>query len=348
MDLRDLLDQIAFRRGTIIRAVAALVIATIAWLSIQNLFFGGTPEVAEVELPIPGGPEGVAEPAPPPPPAPPVYPSILVATRDLQSGVMLVADIVDWREWRDPIDLERTILRDTVPIQSILGSVTRYSYKAGTPIAWDGVIIPGGPGFIGAVLEPGMRAITVEVDRATTNAGIIYPGDHVDVVLVTQDAEGSAIAQSIVLDVRVLAVGSNIVSMSRYATQRDLVTGELRQAAPGPIGDNYTLEVSPRDAERLTVATSAGSLTLAMRSVLAEPDYSRGFRSPVRLSEVLVEPPVELSEEPPAIRIVLGQWGQWGERVVYIGDVGGGGVATPSVPFGDGEAVLTETMASDI
>ncbi len=53
------------------------------------------------------------------------------------------------------------------------------------------VVKPGERGFLAAVLEPGMRAISVPVDEAAGNAGLIFPGDRVDLILTqTLSAEG--------------------------------------------------------------------------------------------------------------------------------------------------------------
>ena len=45
------------------------------------------------------------------------------------------------------------------------------------------VMRPGDHGFLAAVLLPGMRAVTVGVDAITGTAGLIWPGDRVDLIL---------------------------------------------------------------------------------------------------------------------------------------------------------------------
>lgn len=317
MALRDILEFDSIRHGKAIPAAVALVIAVVAWFGIQNVLFDdttdGAPALPAVHSPAPApspqqtehdGPAQTV--APMQAEEPPVYPRLLVAKRDIQSGVMLISELVEWREWREPIDLNMAVLQDAVPLQVILGSVTRLAYAAGTPIAWDGIITPGGPGFIGAVLLPGMRAVTVEVDRATTSANIIYPGDRVDVIMVTAGDGTQAAAQAIVRDVRVLAVGSTIFSMGRYGRVSLTKAGAIEQVAP-PEGENYTLEVLPVDAERIALAVNTGRLTLAMRSVAAPPAYDEEIQRPVRLSEVLVEPrlPPPAPVAPP-VRIIRG------------------------------------------
>ena len=324
MPLRDILEYGSFRRSKAIPAVIALVIAGFAWLGVQSLFARDAPQPAEppaaVQEPETAAPD--AETAAPeeaadsggrsahqPVESPPVYPNLLLARRDLKSGVMLTSDLVEWREWVEPIDLNMVVLQDAVPLQAILGSVTRRTYAAGTPIGWDGVITPGGPGFIGAVLAPGMRAVTVEVDRATTSANIIYPGDRVDVIMVSAQQAAEALAQAIVRDVRVLAVGSTIYSLGRYGKVSLTKAGAIEPVAQ-PAGENYTLELLPADAERVALAVNTGRLTLAMRSVNSAPWYDSENRRPVRLSEVLVnpDPPPPPAETP--VRIIRGGAGE--------------------------------------
>ena len=310
MALRDLFESQFFRPRNLIPAGATLLLVLVAWFGIQDLLLGSDPppEVTESQAslvaatPAPAAEEPVA-PAPEVEEAP-IYPKLLVAKRDLQSGVMLVSELVEWREWRDSVDLTAVVLQDAVPLQAILGSVTRRPYRQGAPIGWQGIIAPGGPGFIGAVLEPGMRAVTIEVDNATTRANIIYPGDRVDVIMVSMaGADGTRpAAQSIVRDARVLAVGSTIFSLGRYGRVSITKGGAIEPVAP-PAGDNYTLEVFPVDAERIALATATGRLTLAMRSFSPRAAESEPGL-PVRIGELIRQPPP--TPGPPAVRIIRG------------------------------------------
>jgi len=59
----------------------------------------------------------------------------------------------------------------------LVGAVVRRPIAAGQPIGADSVVKPGDRGFLAAVLDPGMRAISVPIDEAAGNAGLIFPGD---------------------------------------------------------------------------------------------------------------------------------------------------------------------------
>jgi pilus assembly protein CpaB len=113
-----------------------------------------------------------------------------------------------------------------------------------------------------------MRAVTVGVDAVSGESGLIWPGDHVDVLL-TQTLDdpsvplGQRIAAEIVLrDVRVIATG------------QQLVQGTVTQngsAAPPPPATTVTLEVTPDQAERCEVATHLGPLSLVVHSAQSLP-----------------------------------------------------------------------------
>jgi pilus assembly protein CpaB len=123
------------------------------------------------------------------------------------------------------------------------------------------VIHPGDHGFLAAVLEPGMRAVTVAVDNVTGSNGLIWPGDNVDVLL-TQTIAGApdnkGIAAEVVLsNVRVIATGSELIKSADPNA-----TG----SAGGPPAQTVTLEVSPDQASRCLVATNLGKLSLIVHS----------------------------------------------------------------------------------
>ena len=293
-------------RRNLIPAAVAVVIGGIAWIGIGPMLSGDSEEPEQPLAPVP-----VQKATPPPTESPgsdrhppePVYPSVLVANRNVPSGVLLGPEFVEWREWKGPLDMDMAVVEGVVPLRAVIGAVTRRPFTEGSMIAWDGLLMPGHPGFISAVLSHGMLAVTVEVDRATTDANIIYPGDRVDVIMVSgnSDAQGPA-SRTIVRDCRVLAVGSTVLSHGRYGTVSLTQAGQV-QPVPRPTGANYTLEVMPRDAERIAVATSAGRLTLAMRSISA-PVASEGEGRPVRLGEVMPIP--EGPAAPVTVRIIRG------------------------------------------
>ena len=296
----------ALRRNLIPVAVA-VILGGVAWVGIGPLLSGGGDDE---EQPPPPPPPVPVQQAPPPTASPAsdrhppevIYPSVLVANRDIPSGMLLRSEFVQWRQWRETLDVSRAVVEGVVPLRAVIGSVTRRRFQEGDMVAWDGLLVPGHPGFISAVLTQGMRAVTVEVDRATTTANIIYPGDRVDVIMVTTGGGEASASRTIVHDCRVLAVGSTVLSLGRYGTVSLTQAGEVRPVEP-PTGENYTLEVLPADAARIAIATQAGRLTLAMRPINA-PLALDADGIPVRLGDVMPVPDDE--PEPAPVRIIRG------------------------------------------
>ena len=156
------------------------------------------------------------------------------------------------------------------------GFAVREALAAGQPIAWSMVVGPGERGFLAAVLRPGLRAVTIRVGPATSHAGLVDPGDRVDVILsaeVSLDGEEpTVLARTIVDDVRVLAVDRWVGDLAEgsggaeKAERTEIVTA--------------TLEVTPGEGDRLVLGGHEGILSLAVRSLAA---------GPLRASEPAVE-----------------------------------------------------------
>lgn len=257
------------------------------------------PEVAKEVEPVSEPPPQEAPPEEPEPE--PMYPTVLVATQDIRPGVFVSADLVDWREWIEPLNVELAVVKDLVDIGQVLGAVALQPIAKGQLVSLDLLIQPGHSAFITAALKPGHRAVTIEVDGATTSANVIYPGDRVDVIMVLDGDKFAAVgpaAQVLTKNVRVLAVGSSSLGLGRLSGLR--VAG-IGTAPTPPEGDTYTLEVTPVDAERLVLGAANGRLTLAMRAI-GQAEGQIGRPRLTRLGEVLRLPagPAKDAEGEPA------------------------------------------------
>lgn len=336
MALSDYFRADLFRPRNLVPAGIAVVVVGGAWFFVRET-------LPDEPLPAPAPPPEAAAaadaPAPEaPPPEPEIFPTVLVANRDIARGIPLNLQLVQWQQWAEPVDVSRAVIKDAVPLQSVVGAVTRRPIASGELITWENLVMSGMPGFVTAVLTPGYRAMTVSVDEATTRAQIIYPGDRVDVILVHSPGSGGVpaeqggvdgpVSQVIVRDVRVIAVGSATLDMNRYGTPMVGSTGIERPEPPS--GETYTLEVSTMDAERIALATVTGQLTLVVRPVSgvavdeavarAPPAGYDDWSRPVAFSEVMpgLSPPEEEVAPPPPlprVRIIRGR-GRSSEQVV--------------------------------
>jgi pilus assembly protein CpaB len=112
---------------------------------------------------------------------------------------------------------------------------------------------PGARATVAAEIADGMRAYSFKVTDATGVGGHALPGDHVDVVLMRdltpQAPERSYISYVVVQNARVLGVDLNADPTSD------------KPASP----NTATIEVSVEDSQKLAVASTLGTLSLALR-----------------------------------------------------------------------------------
>jgi pilus assembly protein CpaB len=105
---------------------------------------------------------------------------------------------------------------------------------------------------LAAVVSKKMRAVTVRVDDVIGVAGFLLPGNRVDVLAARQEANRRASAETILRDVKVLAVDQTA------ATEKNEPV----------IVRAVTLEVKPEQAEVLFKAREEGSILLTLRNPL--------------------------------------------------------------------------------
>lgn len=105
-------------------------------------------------------------------------------------------------------------------------------------------------------LQPGMRAVSIPVDRVKGVSGMILPGDRVDVIAIppAQNGQPPPKAVTIFRGIRVLAVGTALENASATPSPEE-------QTAP-----TVTLEVNPKQADTLAWADANANLRLALRS----------------------------------------------------------------------------------
>jgi len=209
----------------------------------------------------------VVETAPVAPP-PKQLTEVLVAKVDLPAGTFLAEGELRWQPWPDDNIAEGyRVRRDKSQNNAeteLYGAVVRRGIAAGEPITPGRVIRAGDRGFLAAVLRPGYRAVAVSVDAASGIAGLVFPGDRVDIILThvilepkkDKDRIEHRASETVLTNVRVLALDQKVDDQS----------GEPRLAKTA------TLEVSPKQAEILAVARELGSLTLTLRALAKDKE----------------------------------------------------------------------------
>ncbi|MDP4022789.1 Flp pilus assembly protein CpaB [Methylobacterium sp. NEAU 140] len=209
------------------------------------------------------------DPPPPPPPtarvveAPPApMTDVLVAAADAPMGQVLQPADLRWQSWPNAAISSGFVTRTNSPkaLEETVGATVRAPFLAGEPIRAQKLVRPES-GFMAAILPAGMRAVAIVTDSRGTNSagGFILPNDRVDVIRTYRDDAASRasggdvqLAQTILTDVRVLAVGQLI----QEKNGTNVVTGETA-----------TLALNPAQAETITLAQKVGSLSLSLRSL---------------------------------------------------------------------------------
>jgi pilus assembly protein CpaB len=162
----------------------------------------------------------------------------------------------------------------------LVGAMLKRSLGKDEPLLARDVIRPTEHGFLAAVVGQGMIAVTIGTDVISGTAGLISPGDRVDVIL------------SQVLEEPGLAIGRRVVAETVLTNARvvaidqQIIQGEGARASDGAHGHTVTLEATSDQAQRLTVAARIGRLSLTVRSAdinLAAGNLSTG---PVFASDV--------------------------------------------------------------
>ncbi|MBU6497149.1 MAG: Flp pilus assembly protein CpaB [Rhodospirillales bacterium] len=226
----------------VMMALGLVGFGTVAWLSLQ-------PPTAQASAAA----QKVADEA------------VLVAGRDLQAGSLLKPDDIGLVRMPTEKVPAGASLDSQASRQQLIGSMVRRRLGAGETLLPADLLRPGDHGFLAAVLGAGMRAVTIGVDAITGSAGLIWPGDKVDVLL-THQLEGPGLApgkrvaaETVLQNVRVIAI------------DQQLVQGASPGSADSKPATTVTLEVTADDAERVSVAVRLGRLSLVVRSARPTP-----------------------------------------------------------------------------
>jgi pilus assembly protein CpaB len=147
------------------------------------------------------------------------------------------------------------------PMSDFVGAVARGSIAPGEPITEGKLVLAGTRGFMAAVLQPGMRAVSVPITATTAVSGFIYAGDRVDVLLThtlrhLKSNEQHTATETVLRNARVIAMDQRL----------DFSPGDKPDVAK-----TATLELTPKQSEIVTLAVKMGDLSLVLRS-LQDPD----------------------------------------------------------------------------
>ena len=194
---------------------------------------------------------------------------VLVADRALTAGTILKPEHLRWQAWPKGGVLDAYVVHgrktenaEALGRADLVGAVVRAGMVDGEPITDTRVVRPGDRGFLAAMLAEGHRALSVPVNAASGISGLIFPGDRVDLILSYsikeegQDRNERKASETVLSDIRVLALDQ----------RTDDVDGER------VVAKTATLEVDPKEAEKLSLAQQLGDLSLSLRPIARDGD----------------------------------------------------------------------------
>ena len=188
---------------------------------------------------------------------------VLVAKVPLPTGVFIQEDQLRWQIWPGDEVPETYLTDEKAKPEDFYGAVVRRGFTAGEPIVSTRVIRPGDRGFLAAVLRPGYRAIAIRVNATSGVSGLVFPGDRIDLILTHSivDRTGEETierraSETILENVRVLAIDQRVDENSTEPA----------------VASNFTLEVTPKQAEMVSVVRDLGTLSISLRSLAKDEE----------------------------------------------------------------------------
>ncbi len=179
---------------------------------------------------------------------------IVIANRDIPARLKITPDMLT-KTTRPANEVEPQALSDPKQAE---GDIALITIPAGSTLTASKVGQPAEVGLT-ARITPGMRAVTIPVDRVKDVAGLIQSGDRVDVMAAV--GRGAGIPPktfTIIRGALVLAMGGELEATG--------AAGASPAPDSGSAATTVTLGVTPEQADLLTVADLNTTLRLALRS----------------------------------------------------------------------------------
>lgn len=186
-----------------------------------------------------------------------VVAEVLVTASSLPAGRIIKFDDLTWLAWPEDGVTDYYIVKGLRSVDDFVGAVVRRGLATGTPFNEEQIVKPGERGFLAAVLLPGMRAVSVPISATSGISGFVFPGDRVDLILTHQidNGQGSRhVSETVLTGIRVLAV--------------DQRTNDQENSPV--LAKTATLELTPKQVEKVAVLRRLGTLSLSLRSLALE------------------------------------------------------------------------------
>ncbi len=193
--------------------------------------------------------------------------SILVAKKEIPAGSPIEPDFVEQKSFS-----EKQVTLDAVTsLDRIQGMVTIANILQNEPITITKLAFPQGASGLAEATPVGRRAISISVDNIAAVAGMVKPGNYVDVIVLlsfpVQLADGKQMTDNRVIplfqNVEVLAVGHSTVGAAKAAGRYTQEKPEETKQSQSPL---ITLSLTPKEAGILAYISETGKIRLVLRN----------------------------------------------------------------------------------
>ena len=195
-------------------------------------------------------------------PPPQEMKEILIAKTIINTGDPIVGSVV-YEKW--PASNLRTglYMKDQLTYEQLKSLIARRLINQGEPISKNNVVDRKDRSVLSALLNEGMRAVSIGLDQNSGMSGLLNPGDIVDVIVALnatgKEKENEEMNHTLLCGVRVLALDQHLSSTVELVNKR--IT-EINQSPK-----SVTLEVTPQQASTLASAAKIGTLSLSLHSI---------------------------------------------------------------------------------
>ena len=211
---------------------------------------------------------------------------IVVAKGDIDIGQRLTPMLFTVADW-PTASVPKGAFGDPQPLN---GRVLKSSLLAGEPVSEAKLAPVGTLGGLSALITEGKRAITVRVNDVIGVAGFALPGNYVDIIVSTEMVPDPNAAQA------------RARSISKIVLERILVLAVAqevgRDETKPKVVNAVTLEVTPEQAEKLDLARSVGTLSLALRNQIDPAASATAGATKENLLPAPAAPPVVVRAPP--------------------------------------------------
>ena len=195
---------------------------------------------------------------------------VIVAALDIPFGQKIEASHLKVLNWPEEIMPEGVFNEQT----AIIGKIANTKIMQNELVIDSRIVDQVSGSVLAAIVSPKKRAVTVRVNDVLGVAGFLLPGNRVDILATRQEDNQRPQTETILEDIKVLAVDQ---------------TANTEEDKPIVVR-TVTVEADPKEAERLVLASEEGSVQLVLRN---PTDDSRVVRELPKKEEP--EPVAELN-----------------------------------------------------